>query len=65
MKALKWISVILVIVGGLNWGLVGIFGFNLVGTIFGTVPMLERIVYGLVGFATAYLITMVPKLLKE
>lgn len=64
MAALKWIGVILVVVGGLNWGLMGIFKFNLVETIFGSVPMLVRIIYTLVGFATVYLITIVPKLLR-
>ncbi len=46
------ISVILLIVGGLNWGLVGLFNFDLVQTILGTV--IARIIYVLVGIAAVY-----------
>ncbi|MBI4139277.1 DUF378 domain-containing protein [Candidatus Uhrbacteria bacterium] len=42
---------ILVIVGALNWGLVGAFNFNLVNTILGAWPTVERIVYVLVGLS--------------
>ncbi|NAZ37958.1 DUF378 domain-containing protein [Rubellimicrobium sp. CFH 75288] len=58
MHILRLVSVILLIVGGLNWGLVGLFGFNLVGTIFGAVPLLERLVYVLVGAAAVVLLVM-------
>lgn len=56
MKALKIISLILVIVGGLNWGLVGLFDFNLVSTIFGDATAISRVVYILVGLAAVLLI---------
>jgi len=56
MNALDWIAVILVIVGGLNWGLVGFFNFDLVAAIFGDMSLLSRIVYGLVGLAALYMI---------
>jgi len=49
MKALHMVTYLLVIVGGLNWGLWGLFGFNLVSTLVGAWPMLERLVYILVG----------------
>lgn len=42
---------VLVIVGALNWGLIGVFNFNLVMRIFGSVPMVERVIYILVGVA--------------
>lgn len=45
------IAMALVIIGALNWGLVGAFGFNLVEAILGSMPMIERIVYVLVGLA--------------
>ncbi len=51
MKALHMVTFILVIVGALNWGLVGIFDFNLVTWILGSVPAIERLVYILVGIA--------------
>lgn len=49
MKALHFITWILVIVGALNWGLVGLFDFNLVAKILGGAPAIERLVYILVG----------------
>ncbi len=56
MHILKLIAYILVIVGALNWGLVGIFGFDLVATIFGEMSILARIVYGLVGVSAIILL---------
>ncbi len=56
LRSLNWIALVLVIVGGLNWGLVGLFDVNLVNTIFGNVEWLERTVYTLVGLAAAYMI---------
>jgi uncharacterized protein len=49
MKELEKIALILVIIGGLNWGLVGLFNFDLVAFIFGQMTLLSRIVYVLVG----------------
>ena len=54
MKALHMIAFILLVVGGLNWGLVAL-GFNLVNMILGSWPMLEQIVYGLVGLSAIYI----------
>jgi hypothetical protein len=48
---LKSLALILVIIGGINWGLVGIFGFNLVATIFGQMSLLSRIIYTIVGIS--------------
>lgn len=58
MKVLNIIAFILVIVGGINWGLVGAFQIDLVATLFGgeTAP-LARIVYILVGLAALYSLT--------
>ena len=53
-NALDWIAIILVIVGGLNWGLVAAFQWDLVEALFGSIPVLQRIVYGLVGLAAIY-----------
>ena len=53
MKWLHPIAILLVIVGSLNWGLVGIFGLNLVSMIFGSTG-LENIVYILIGAAAVY-----------
>jgi uncharacterized membrane protein YuzA (DUF378 family) len=48
------VTFILVIIGALNWGLVGLFGFNLVETILGGMPSLERAVYVLVGLSAVW-----------
>jgi len=55
MKLLKKIALILVIIGGLNWGLIGLLDFDLVSTIFGVMSAISRIVYVLVGLSAAYL----------
>jgi len=55
MKTLKIIALVLVIVGGLNWGLVGLFSFDLVAAIFGEMSTISRIVYALVGLAAVVL----------
>lgn len=53
------LALILVIVGALNWGLIGFFGFDLVATIFGGQgALISRIVYGLVGLAGIWCITL-------
>lgn len=54
MKSFNIITLILVIVGGLNWGLVGIFNFDLVAAIFGTGSLLSRLVYILVGVSAMW-----------
>lgn len=56
------IALILVIVGGLNWGLVGAFNFDLVAAIFGAMSAVARIVYILVGLSAVYLLVMLGKL---
>ena len=60
-----WIALVLVIVGGLNWGLVGAFDFNLVDTIFGEGSALARIVYVVVGVSAVYMIYAASKLHHE
>ena len=55
-NVVDWIALILVIVGGLNWGLVGLFQFDLVEAILGSVPLLQNTVYVLVGISAAYMI---------
>ena len=54
MKALHMIAFLLLVVGGLNWGLWGAFNYNLVHAIFGFSMMLERIIYILVGLSAIY-----------
>lgn len=61
MKILDTIALILVIIGGLNWGLIGFFQFNLVNSIFGDYSILSRIIYALVGLAAIYSISFFMK----
>ena len=57
MNSLDWVALVLVIIGGLNWGLVGIARFDLVATLFGGMEsMISRVVYTLVGIAALYMI---------
>lgn len=57
LNTFGWVALALVIIGALNWGLVGIFnGYNLVSAIFGPMSMLSRIVYILVGISALYLL---------
>jgi uncharacterized membrane protein YuzA (DUF378 family) len=54
VKALNILTLILVVVGGVNWGLVGLFNFDLVATIFGASSILSRLVYILVGISALW-----------
>ncbi len=51
MNTLEWIAMVLLIIGGLNWGLVGLFSLDLVEAVLGAVPTLQTIVYVLVGLS--------------
>lgn len=55
-NAIDRIALVLTIVGALNWGLVGLFRFDLVATLFGDMSLLSRLVYILVGVAGIWLI---------
>ena len=65
LNILELITLILVLVGALNWGLVGILGFDLVATIFGDMSVLSRIVYALVGISAVVFAMSVPNLGKK
>jgi uncharacterized protein len=69
MKALNIVTAILLIIGGLNWGLVAIAEFDLVaavfGLAFGETNLASRIVYALVGVAAIYQATQLPATLRR
>ena len=65
LSTIDWVALVLVIIGGVNWGLVGFFNFDLVATIFGNESMLSRIIYDLVGISAVDLIFVAPKMGKE
>ena len=54
LNVLDWLALLLVVIGDLNWGLVGLFNFNLVATIFGDMTMITKIIYIVVGVAALY-----------
>jgi uncharacterized membrane protein YuzA (DUF378 family) len=54
MRIVNIVTLVLLIVGGLNWGLIGLFGFDLVAALFGQMSALSRIVYTLVGLAALW-----------
>lgn len=54
MKTLNILTITLVIIGGLNWGLVGLFDFDLVAAIFGAGSLLSRLVYILVALSAVW-----------
>ena len=54
IRSLDIVVGVLLVIGGLNWGLVGIFGFNLVESMFSTFPWLGRTIYTLVGLSAIY-----------
>ena len=51
MKIVDTIALVLIIIGAINWGLIGLFKFNLVDTIFGTMTLFSRLIYTLVGIS--------------
>ena len=59
------ISLILIILGGINWGLVGFFGIDLIGMIFGELSMVTRTIFVLVGLAAIYSLVLFWKLRTE
>jgi hypothetical protein len=65
LSALDWIAMVLLAVGGLNWGLVGIFDWDLVAAIFGDISALSRIIYSVVGISAVYVLAVSGKLAKK
>lgn len=55
LSGLTWAAIALVVIGALNWGLVGLFSFDLVAAIFGELSLLSRIIYVIVAAAGVYL----------
>ena len=65
LNGFDWLALILVIIGGLNWGLVSIFDFDLVAAIFDDMSLLSRIVYGLVGVSAVYVAVSLASLARK
>lgn len=66
MKALNVLALVLLVVGGLNWGLVGVFDYNLVGELFGDDAAVTNVIYALVGLSALWVaFTELPKELSK
>jgi uncharacterized membrane protein YuzA (DUF378 family) len=64
-SALATAALVLLVVGGLNWALVGLFDFDLVAALFGDMTLPSRIVYVLVGLAAVVALTLLPRLSRR
>ena len=64
-ETVKTTALILMIIGAINWGLIGLFEFNLVDAIFGDMSLISRIIYILVGIAGLYGLTFIGRETEE
>ena len=64
MKGLNLVTLILVIIGGINWGIVGLFSIDLVATIFSFAPIVATIAYVLIGVSALYQIMPLTKTMQ-
>jgi uncharacterized membrane protein YuzA (DUF378 family) len=65
LSGITWVAVALVVIGAINWGLVGLFELDLVATIFGRMSAASRVVYVLVAVAGLYLLGVAVSRLRE
>jgi uncharacterized membrane protein YuzA (DUF378 family) len=64
-KGLDCFALTIVIIGAVNWGLIGFLGFDLVAWLFGNMSLISRIVYALVGICGLYLLSFYGRLSGE
>ncbi len=65
MKVLDYTILTFVVIGAINWGLIGFFDFDLVSTLFGQMSMFTRIIYALVGIGGLYAISYYGRMNSE
>ena len=65
MNIIQKIALTFTIIGAINWGLVGLFNLDLVALLFGTLSMISRIIYSIIGVAGVYSLALFWKLKKE
>lgn len=65
MKGLDYTILTIIIIGAVNWGLIGFFDFDLVSTLFGQMSLLTRIVYAVVGIGGLYAISYYGRMNSE
>ena len=65
LGAFDWLAMVLMIIGGINWGLVGLMNIDLVATVFGDGTTAARVVYALVGLAALYSICTLSRMASD
>lgn len=65
MKAVSMVALVLLIIGGLNWGLVGFFNYDLVSTVFGAGSMIARVIFDIVGIAAIVAAITAPMMMMS
>ena len=65
MKALDYTVLLLVVIGAINWGLVGFFKFDLVKTLFGDLTLFSRIIYAVIGLCGLYALSFFGRIGKN
>jgi uncharacterized membrane protein YuzA (DUF378 family) len=65
LSSFDWVALVLVLIGALNWGLVGLFGLDLVAVILGKMTIFSRIIYVVVGIAAVYVAVISGSLAKK
>jgi uncharacterized membrane protein YuzA (DUF378 family) len=58
VKSIYTVALVLIVIGGINWGLVGVFDYNLVDSLFGEGSALARVIYALVGLSALYVLAL-------
>ena len=64
-NSIKLIMYALILIGSLNWGLVGLFGFDLIASVLGNMSVLSRLVYTIIGLAAFYELLSLPVILRQ
>ncbi len=65
LKSIDMVAYSLLLIGALNWGLIGLFNFDLVAAIFGGMTVLTRCIYAIVGVAAVYDLMSLPSIMKR
>jgi uncharacterized membrane protein YuzA (DUF378 family) len=64
-NSIKLIMYALLLIGSLNWGLVGLFGFDLIASVLGKMSVLSRLVYAIIGLSAFYELLSLPVTLRQ
>jgi uncharacterized membrane protein YuzA (DUF378 family) len=65
MGAFDWLAMVLMVVGGINWGLVGLMNIDLVATVFGDSTTAARVVYAVIGLAALYSVYTLSRMASD